>query len=70
MSRENYGKAERFINEVAVVCESDDCLTWPFFTDKIGRARRSPKKGHSNASAEVCRRAHGPKPSPQHVCAH
>lgn len=65
------GESLRFLKDVALNSESDDCISWPFFRDKNGRGRISIKGRRSLlVHREVCTLAHGNAPSPKLHAAH
>lgn len=64
------GSALKWIQEVALSHDSDQCLIWPF-----GRSSRGYGQAHVDGRNEmahrvVCEEAHGPAPSPEHEAAH
>lgn len=55
--------------------QGDDCLTWPFHTDRAGYAKTSIKDGAGRSKNKpvcqiLCTHRHGPPPTPLHVSAH
>jgi len=64
------GEPLRFIREIAVPYQGDDCLTWPFarITNGYGSVWYEGKVKYPHRI--VCELAHGPAPSPRHEAAH
>lgn len=60
----------RFLNEVVLVYEGDDCLTGPFSRYNYGYAKFNMDGRRVLLSREVCRRVHGEPPTPLHQAAH
>lgn len=50
--------------------KGDDCLTWPFQRTDQGRGKVRIDGKDYQAHAEMCKRAHGPRPSKRHQSAH
>jgi hypothetical protein len=64
------GAPLRFIDEVAIRWQANECLYWPFHR-KGGYARLSLNHGlGQNVCRIICERVHGPPPSPSHHAAH
>jgi hypothetical protein len=64
------GSGIKWLHEVALTYKEDDCLTWPYYTDKYGRSIvHSDGKLHYG-SRLVCELVHGDPPSPAHIAAH
>lgn len=64
------GEALRFINEVAMHHEGDECLLWPFGRPNSGYGVISVGGVHLVRSRYVCTLKHGPPPTPLHEAAH
>src|SRR5687768_4067693 len=64
------GELIRWINEVAMLHPSDDCLPWPFGTIGNGRAQVRVSGKKVIASRYVCELANGAPPTPEHEAAH
>lgn len=64
------GDPLRFIREVVLPYEGDECLMWPFSRTKKGYGRLEVDGKHRTASGYVCEQAHGKPPTPEHECAH
>lgn len=63
------GEQHKFVNEVALVCESDDCLRWPF-NFRNNYPRIWTERGSVGAHQYICEAVNGPRPSPKHHAAH
>lgn len=64
------GDRLRWIETVAVPCQSDDCLTWPFCTNERGYAHFQKGSWQGYASRYVCILAHGEPADPAMQAAH
>lgn len=64
------GELERWLMEVALPYEGDECLRWPFSVDRQGYGIVTVNGSHQIASRVVCERAHGAPPTPLHHAAH
>lgn len=64
------GAALRFIREVAIPHQSDECLIWPLSKTPSGYGQLRIQGRAVGAHREVCERAHGPAPTPEHQAAH
>lgn len=64
------GEGQQFILDVARIPYTDDCITWPYARDKLGRGFGSHRGKTTIASRAVCIEAHGEPPSPSHEAAH
>ncbi len=63
------GEPEKFLREVVIPYEGDDCLLWPFArTCGYGVVRHNGSM--KRVSRLVCERAHGQPPTPMHEAAH
>ncbi len=63
------GEQHKFIETVALVYTSDDCLRWPFsFRNNYPRIWTA--QGLGGAHQYVCQVVNGPRPSPKHHAAH
>lgn len=64
------GVAKRFYEEVILVDERDDCITWPYGRSIDGYATmtRGGKKWY--VSRFLCEDVYGPPPTPDHQAAH
>lgn len=61
------GEPARFLNEVVLTYEVDECLTWPYSRDTYGYGRLPDG---SLVHRIACEKEHGPPPSPKHETAH
>ncbi|MBB3411272.1 hypothetical protein FHT87_005225 [Rhizobium sp. BK316] len=64
------GDPLRFINEVAMLHTSDECLSWPFSKGRNGYGQIRIDGKTATASRYVCELAHGAPPTPKHEAAH
>lgn len=60
------GTAWRFLNDVVLHYEGDQCLSWPFARNRQGYGII----GSVSVHREICRRAHGAPPTTKHQVAH
>lgn len=64
------GVTKAYMENVVIPYKGDDCLRWPFATNK-GWAKISKSEHHSgNLCRYVCSVVHGPPPTPEHHAAH
>lgn len=63
------GEPLRFLSEVVLTYECDDCLRWPYATIRGYGNIHFEGKRHL-VSRLVCERVHGPAPTPLHEAAH
>lgn len=68
--RESPGKLMRFIEDIALRWESDDCLKWPFSTNNAGYGQISVSGKRTYAHRYVCELTHGVAPTTDHEAAH
>jgi hypothetical protein len=64
------GAPLRFIEEVALACDKDECLVWPYARNPAGYGKISIDGKLEHVNRVVCERVHGPAPSPAHEAAH
>jgi hypothetical protein len=64
------GAPQKFIEDVALKHDNDDCLPWPYGTYPSGYAKITVDGHDRTASSYVCELTHGPAPSPHHESAH
>lgn len=64
------GEAARFLNEVVLQYNGNECLRWPFALHRNGYPKL--KKGGKTIllHREICEIVHGPPPSEEHEAAH
>lgn len=64
------GESRRYLEEVVLPYEGDECLIWPFKKSDYKYAYVHVDGKMALVSREVCRRLYGPAPSPEHEAAH
>lgn len=64
------GEPQRFIEEVALTYDGDECLIWPFSRDESGYGQIARNGKPVHAHTIVCESAHGERPSAKHEVAH
>lgn len=64
------GEAMRWLNEIAVPHQGDDCLIWPFYRMASGHAKISSRKRSGMAHVYIASEVHGEKPSNAHEVCH
>lgn len=64
------GKALEFFQNTVLPYKGDDCLIWPFYTNRKGYARLRFNGKFATVSRLVCEHVHGPAPTDQHEAAH
>lgn len=64
------GEAQRFLRDVVLPYEGDDCLIWPFGRRSNGYATIWVGAAMGNVCRIVCQERHGPPPTPKHEAAH
>lgn len=64
------GEPMRWINEVVIPYDGDECLIWPFKGNSTGYAQIWIGDTLQLTTRVVCERVHGPAPTPSHECAH
>jgi hypothetical protein len=65
-----YGAAKRFLAEVVLPYQGDDCLAWPFAKTKEGYGLVHVGKDNRLVSRIACEDEHGPSPTNKHEAAH
>lgn len=71
VKRRPRGEVHKFINDIAMKYEGEDCLIWPFYRDAEGRGTvYFSGGGRSLASRYVCSLEHGSPPTDKHEAAH
>lgn len=68
-ARSPRGAAIRYLREIVLPYKGDDCLGWPFSTNK-GRALIWWEGRLVPAARVVCTETYGPPPTPEHESAH
>lgn len=64
------GSPARYLREVAILYDGDECLLWPFTTNGAGNAQIRHRGRNKLVSRIVCEEEHGPPPTPKHEAAH
>jgi hypothetical protein len=64
------GQGAKFILEVVLTHEGNDCLAWPYSRNEQGYGRLSVDDKMVRASRYVCMLVHGDPPTPKHHAAH
>lgn len=64
------GEALRWLDEVALKWEGDECLPFPFYRAASGHGRLSGRSGPALAHVYVLNNTQGAKPSPKHEGCH
>lgn len=64
-----WGEAQRFLREVVLTHESNECLIWPFAASS-GYGRVNFNGSMDYVHRIVCRVVHGEPPTPEHEVAH
>jgi hypothetical protein len=67
--RTSRGARAKFLYEVVLRHEGDDCLKWPYCSGWGGGSLKLNGKS-ADVSRHVCELAHGPAPTPRHQAAH
>lgn len=64
------GEAQRYLREVVMTYEGDDCLPWPYSTNISGYGIINIDGRTTVVTRQVCEHVHGPAPSTAHQAAH
>lgn len=64
------GEPLRYLNEIVLLYEGDECLSWPFGKITAGYGTIHFDGRLCLVSRVVCERVHGPPPTPEHEAAH
>lgn len=64
------GMPEAYFEEVVLTYQGDECLIWPYARNSNGYGHLCVDGRVRNAHREVCKRVHGPAPTPKHEAAH
>lgn len=64
------GEATRFLNDVVLPCEHDDCLIWPYAKNRGGYGAVAVEGKKWEVHRFVCIQRHGPPPSDKHCACH
>ncbi|WP_146198909.1 hypothetical protein [Falsochrobactrum shanghaiense] len=66
----DYGAANKFVRDTALLQDVDECIAWPFGKNAEGRGRVRVAGKSINADVAVLIAAKGDKPTPKHECCH
>lgn len=64
------GEAKRFLEEIVIPYQGDDCLKWPYSTRGNGYGQTGPRTKRLLVHRVVCEAVYGPPPTPEHQAAH
>ncbi|MER8602818.1 hypothetical protein NKH48_03350 [Mesorhizobium sp. M1233] len=64
------GEPERYLREVVLTYEGDECLTWPYGRSGNGYGKLRVNGRKHIVSRLACEHVHGPAPTPEHEAAH
>lgn len=64
------GEALKYLTEVAIPYDSDECLTWPYTRNAKGYGLISMAGRPQMAHRIICQKVHGPPPSKAHQVGH
>jgi hypothetical protein len=64
------GEPKRYLCEVVLAYEGDECLIWPFGTNEHGYGVLTSLGGSRIVARHVCEEVNGPPPTPEHEAAH
>lgn len=64
------GAPMRFIKEVALHHDADECLIWPYGRNADGYARLNIEGRHVYGHVVVCEETRGPRPTPERQASH
>ena len=64
------GEPERYLRDIVLAYDGDECLTWPYARNGDGRAKMSIDGKISLVHRHVCELVNGPPPTPRHQAAH
>lgn len=65
-----HGQPLEYVETVVLNHEGDECLTWPFYRTSTFYGMVTVDGVREVATRYVCKRAHGPPPTPDHEAAH
>lgn len=65
-----HGEPLKYLLDVVLPYDGDECLPWPFATDQAGYAQQRYLGKTRRTARIVCERTHGPAPTPKHEAAH
>lgn len=64
------GEPEKFLREVVLPYDGDECLLWPFARSRGGYGKIAVNSRLRTVSRLICEDAHGPPPTAIHEAAH
>lgn len=64
------GEPLRYLREVVLAFDGDECLIWPYARTSSGYGNLGIEDGNAVVSRLVCERVYGPPPTPDHEAAH
>lgn len=64
------GESARYLEDVVLAYDGDECLTWPFFKNENGYGWMRYEGVPQIVSRIICQRVHGPAPTSAHEAAH
>jgi hypothetical protein len=64
------GSRAKYLYEVAIPYDKDDCLIWPYSRTKGYGSIALPGRRRSTVTHIICEAVHGPAPTPKHHAAH
>lgn len=70
LGRTAEGDPQKYLHDVVLIYDGDDCLTWPFGRSSAGYGLLSQHGQMALVSRMVCEAANGPPPSSNHHAAH
>lgn len=65
-----HGVPLRFLRDVVLRYQGDDCLTWPFCANGAGYGEITVEGKKRQAHRYICTLVHGEPPTPEHEAAH
>lgn len=66
----DYGSAQKFVAETALLTGVSECIAWPFGKNSEGRGRVKINGKSMNADVAILTAAKGDKPTSKHECCH
>lgn len=64
------GEPAKFFREVVMTYVGDECLRWPYATDRKGYAMMTVDGRNTYVCRIICEEVNGPPPTPAHEAAH
>ncbi len=65
-----YGEPWRYLQNVILLMETDECINWPFARNSNGYGMVTARKHYQLVHRVICEQVNGPPPSPDHEAAH